>query len=166
VASAVAGASIAEPELAELWGGLLDAIKRASPFIQSYFNAAHPVSLVNNVFTIGFDPEFSDQIQLVNSAKNRDLVHTKLAELGHPNVQVKFIEHEGPAVPSVAAPAVVSQSAPTAAPVVASPSSSVQPEPRAAKPAPAPKASDDFKNDPLIQKALEVFKGQIVDVRS
>jgi hypothetical protein len=25
---------------------------------------------------------------------------------------------------------------------------------------------EEFKKDPLIQKALEVFKGQIVDVRS
>ena len=25
---------------------------------------------------------------------------------------------------------------------------------------------DQFKNDPLIQKALEIFKGQIVDVRA
>ena len=27
-------------------------------------------------------------------------------------------------------------------------------------------SQDDFKNDPLIQKALEVFKGTIVDVRA
>ena len=27
-------------------------------------------------------------------------------------------------------------------------------------------SKDDFKNDPLIQKALEMFKGQIVEVRS
>jgi len=25
---------------------------------------------------------------------------------------------------------------------------------------------DDFKNDPLIQKALEIFKGTIVEVRA
>ncbi len=25
---------------------------------------------------------------------------------------------------------------------------------------------DDFKNDPLIRKALEIFKGQIVEVRA
>ena len=31
---------------------------------------------------------------------------------------------------------------------------------------PKPFAKDDFKNDPLIQKALEIFKGQIVDVRA
>jgi hypothetical protein len=42
----------------------------------------------------------------------------------------------------------------------------------APKSAPAPKGAvpvkknaDDFKNDPLIQKALEVFKGTIVEVR-
>jgi hypothetical protein len=35
------------------------------------------------------------------------------------------------------------------------------PEPEA-----APLKKEDFKNDPLIQKALEIFKGQIADVRS
>jgi DNA polymerase-3 subunit gamma/tau len=34
------------------------------------------------------------------------------------------------------------------------------------KSAPVPFNKDDFKNDPLIQKALEVFKGQIVEVRA
>ena len=29
-----------------------------------------------------------------------------------------------------------------------------------------PFSKDDFKNDPLIQKALEVFKGVIVEVRT
>jgi hypothetical protein len=34
------------------------------------------------------------------------------------------------------------------------------------KPSPMPFSKDDFKNDPLIQKALEIFKGQIVEVRA
>src|SRR5439155_1694167 len=34
------------------------------------------------------------------------------------------------------------------------------------KPVPVPFNKDDFKNDPLIQKALEIFKGQIVEVRA
>jgi DNA polymerase-3 subunit gamma/tau len=33
-------------------------------------------------------------------------------------------------------------------------------------PAIAPVGADDFKNDPLIRKALEIFKAQIVDVRA
>ena len=41
------------------------------------------------------------------------------------------------------------------------------PGPAAAPPVePAPQTHDDCKNDPLIQKALEMFKGQIVDVRT
>ena len=34
------------------------------------------------------------------------------------------------------------------------------------KPGPVPFNQEDFKNDPLIQKALEIFKGQIVEVRA
>ena len=34
------------------------------------------------------------------------------------------------------------------------------------EPPAAPLNLEDFKNDPLIQKALELFKGQIVDVRT
>jgi hypothetical protein len=46
-----------------------------------------------------------------------------------------------------------------------------KPTPASAQPAKEKSASvpfnkDDFKNDPLIQKALEVFKGQIVEVRA
>jgi hypothetical protein len=36
----------------------------------------------------------------------------------------------------------------------------------AAKAGSAPFNKEEFKNDPLIKKALEVFKGQIVDVRT
>ena len=34
------------------------------------------------------------------------------------------------------------------------------------KPAPVAFNKEEFKNDPLIKKALEVFKGTIVEVRS
>ena len=34
------------------------------------------------------------------------------------------------------------------------------------KSAPVPFNKETFKNDPLIQKALEIFKGQIVEVRA
>jgi hypothetical protein len=31
---------------------------------------------------------------------------------------------------------------------------------------PPPPVKDDFKNDPLIKQALEIFKGQIIEVRT
>ena len=38
--------------------------------------------------------------------------------------------------------------------------------PTKAKPTAVPVTQEDFKNDPLIRKALEIFKGQIVEVRA
>jgi hypothetical protein len=109
--------------------------------------------------TIAFDPEFADHLHLVDNSKNHTLVKTKLAEMGYPQAQARFIKAEAPPREKAVAPAPAPPPPPAAKPAPAS-------EPP--KPAPAPVASkkDDFKNDPLIQKALEVFKGQIVEVRS
>jgi DNA polymerase-3 subunit gamma/tau len=162
----------AEDELTELWARLLEAVGRVSPFTRTYLLEAHPVSFLKNVFTIGFDPEFEDHLGLVDNARNHTLLQTKLTELGHPNVQIKFVKVEAPAR-RVAAPA-----EPTAPPEPASPSSAPPKAAGAKKPAAAPAtpareklaavpfSKDDFKNDPLIKKALEIFKGQIVEVRA
>jgi len=154
---AMAATPPADADLQQLWANLVDAVGRASPFVKSYFIEAHPVSFAKNVLTIGFDPEFADHLPLVDNAKNHALVQTKLAELGYPQSQVKFIKAEAPPGPKPVAPAPIPP--PAAKPVPVG-------EPAKSAPEPAKFNKDDFKNDPLIQKALEIFKGQIVEVRS
>ena len=171
--AAVAEQPVAAPppappgDLAGLWAALLEAVGRASPFTRTYLLEAHPVSFQKNLFTIGFDPEVEDHLGLVDNARNHTLLQTKLAELGHPNAQIKFIKAEAPETP--AAPPAQS-AAPAPAPVAAAPAKPVAAAKTAApvkeKLAPVPFSKDDFKNDPLIQKALEIFKGQIVEVRA
>src|SRR5262249_48713126 len=124
------------------------------------------VSFDKGVFIIGFDPQFEDHIGLVDNARNHALLQTKLLELGHPNSQIKFIKAEA----RVAVPEAASQPAVTPAPQPTAPrppgparSAAVAPK---EKLVPVPFNKDDFKNDPLIQKALEIFKGQIVEVRA
>jgi DNA polymerase III subunit gamma/tau len=161
----------ASNDLETLWARLVESVGRASPFTRSYLIEAHPVSFAKNIFTIGFAPEFEDHLALVDNARNHGLLQTKLAELGHGNAQFKFIKAEPPAhrVPAV----VETPTQPVATSVQAKspvpPPSKPTPAPAAAakeKSAPVPFNKDDFKNDPLIQKALEVFKGQIVEVRA
>jgi hypothetical protein len=152
-----------QTDLPQLWEGLVEAVGRASPFVKSYFLEAHPVSFVKNILTIGFDPEFADHLTLVDNAKNHALVETKLAELGHPHARVKFIRAEAPPREKAADPAPLPPSAANL--ILAAEPVKLGPAP-APVPAPAPSNKDDFKNDPLIQKALEIFKGQIVEVRS
>jgi DNA polymerase-3 subunit gamma/tau len=153
-------------DLTGLWPKLLEAIGRASPFARSYFIEAHPVSFAKNVLTIGFDPEFADHIAMVDNTKNHTLIATKLAELGHPGAQVKIVKAGRPDTFVALAPP--SPAPEPMAPAKSSPATS----PGAPAPSPAPAAKPvqldpaEFKNDPLIKKALEVFKGTIVEVRA
>jgi len=171
--AAVAETPPVSADLATLWAQLIEAVGRVSPFTRSYLVEANPVSFVKNLLVIGFDPEFENHLGLVDNARNHGLLQTKLAELGHANCQIKFIKAEAPAIatpkqsegaPMVVAPAVkpIASPAPTAISKASAPAAALPEK----KSAPVPFNKDTFKNDPLIQKALEIFKGQIVEVRS
>ena len=175
-ASAVHAVAAPPPgNLNELWANLVEAVGRVSPFTRGYLIDAHPVSFVKSVLVIGFDPEFEDHLGLVDNSRNHTLLATKLAELGHPKAMIKFIKAEAPAGwvrPALAAatppPA---PPAPPAAPATngaasAKSAEAAPPPPAEKKTAAVPFSKEDFKNDPLIQKALEIFKGTIVEVRS
>jgi hypothetical protein len=123
--------------------------------------------------TIGFDPEFADHLPLVDNSRNHALVQTKLAELGHPHTQVKFIKAEAPdkeravvPAPEATSPITPLRSSVPDASFSKALATADSPAKARSAPASAPFNKEDFKNDPLIRKALEVFKGQIVDVRS
>ncbi len=154
----LAEAAPVSADLAGLWTRLVEAVGRASPFTRSYLVDANPVSFEKNILTIGFDPEFVDHLGLVDNARNHMLLQTKLAELGHANAQIKFVKTEASAVrapqPSPTAPKRNEGGA------AASSTSAAK-----GKPVPVAFNRNDFKDDPLIQKALEVFKGQIIEVR-
>ena len=163
--------------LGELWTALMEAVGRVSPFAHGYLLNAHPVSFEKNVLVIGYDPEFQDQLGLVDHSRNHTLLSTKLAELGHPNAMIKFIVAEPPAGwdrKTAPAPTAAPAPAPAARPVAAPPAAAANPDPAAPAPAAEPVKKtvsvpfnkDDFKNDPLIQKALEIFKGTIIEVRA
>jgi DNA polymerase-3 subunit gamma/tau len=162
-------AAPAPANLESLWSNLVEAAGRASPFIKSYLLEAHPVSFAKNVFTVGFDPEFADHISLIDNSKNHTLLATKMTELGHHGAQFKFIKAEATAnrVRSAAPAPAPAQAAPAAAPKTApkATTADVLPPPKP-KSEPVAFSQDEFKNDPLIQKALEVFKGRIVEVRA
>ncbi|MHB8521968.1 MAG: DNA polymerase III subunit gamma/tau [Limisphaerales bacterium] len=171
--SAPVVAATGTPDLEDLWTKIVEGVGRVSAFVRTYLLQAHPVSLEKNVFTIGFDPEFADNLHLVDNAKNRMVIQTKLQELGHGNLSVKFIQAEAPAgrVAAAAAPAPpVSRAKPASPASPPEPANAARkdelPKGKREKPAASlPVSMDDFKNDPLIKQALEIFKGQIVDVR-
>ncbi len=158
-------------DLEGLWSSLVALVGQVSGFTRTYLQQAHPVTFAKNTLTIGFPPEAEDHIALVDNPRNQALLQTKLAELGHGHCQIKFVKSSPP--PGRVAPG--SAASAVAAPRVALPSGAGTGPARAAAPAagpakeklaPVPFNQDQFKDDPLIQKALEIFKGQIVEVRA
>ena len=164
-------ATTSATDLPSLWTALVEAVGRASAFTRSYLVEAHPVSFDGHVLVIGFDPEFDDKRSLLDNSRAHELLQTKLRELGHHRTQIKIIKADAPAgwapVSAQSAPA-----EPPPAPAAPAASAPEKPTTPAAAPKPAAKAAvsaeskEAFKNDPLIKKALEVFKGRIVEVRA
>jgi DNA polymerase-3 subunit gamma/tau len=175
IAAPAASAVATEPvtvssDLAAIWTQLIEAVGRVSPFTRSYLVDANPVSFVKNVLVIGFDPEFQDHLGLVDNARNHTLLQTKLAELGHANCQIKFIKAEAPAnrleIPKAVSREELEASEGKNLSQPSPPSRPLRDISSEKKSAPVPFNKDTFKDDPLIQKALEIFKGQIVEVRA
>jgi DNA polymerase-3 subunit gamma/tau len=157
----------ANVDIVALWEQVVDAVSRVSPFTRSYLLEAHPVSFANGVFIIGYDPEFSHHLSLVDNSKNHTLLQTKFKELGQGEVRVKFIESPEPEGWQRRAATVLNTPEPAKA---ASPgnggAAAAKSDEKKPKTTVEPVRIEDFKNDPLIKKALEIFKGQIVDVRA
>jgi DNA polymerase-3 subunit gamma/tau len=144
-------------------------------FLRSYLNKAHPVRIEKHTFIIGFDPEFEDHVMLVDQPRNHAVLQTKLKELGHPDLKFRFIKAETPVqyrgssepIPEEPpAPAARPAQAPTQTPAQKAKPAAAPPVAAKEKTVTVPFSKEEFKNDPLIQKALEVFKGQIVQVRA
>lgn len=142
-----------------LWPDLVRVAGEMQPFAAGYINEAHPVSLEGNLLTIGFAPEYIDQMELADNPKFNQTLQQSMGKLGHSDIEVEFVQAERPADWG-GTPALVEIEAP------AGQGNAVPDESPKSKPQKGPLDMEEFKKDPLIQKALEVFKGQIVDVRS
>ncbi|MCL5098529.1 MAG: DNA polymerase III subunit gamma/tau [Candidatus Omnitrophica bacterium] len=156
-------------DLESLWKNVLEAVGRASMFTRSYLLQARPVSFSNHVLTIGFDPEFVDQLELVDSPNSRTLIQTKLRELCGADIQVKFVRAESAGKPPTSAVPSFRESndaAPQESPSSRNTPTATETKPTATKAPAVPLGKEDFKNDPLIKQALEIFRGQIVEVRA
>jgi len=151
--AAPAQAKSAEPvDLQAIWSQLAAAAAKASPFMQAYFQQAHAVSFSGGVLEIGLAEE---HLALVDNQRNHEMLAEQLAALGHPGVQFRFTS-EPPPEGSAPAPVLEPIDEPEPQPKHGNKTTSTQS---------VPIDPDEFKNDPLIQKALELFRGRIVEVR-
>ncbi len=123
-------------DLPAVWAGVKERFCKERPLYAK--NIAHTVLLEIQAGTalVGIDADDSLSRELLDTPSNRKVIEALLHELAGGSCALKFTPREG--------------LAPKAAPA------SEGPRPEASK---DPLA--DFKNDPLIRKALEIFKAEI-----
>ncbi|MCG3150168.1 MAG: DNA polymerase III subunit gamma/tau [Verrucomicrobiae bacterium] len=134
----------------DAWAYAVEHLHKVNALTKSYLVGARPLGLKAGILTIGLDPEFPERREFVDNTRNKEVLQTRLREKLHTDIAVKFELSESIAPsPSPRLPA----------------SPATKPAP---PPTPAPRRAvnpEEFKNDPLIKKALEIFKGTIVEVR-
>ena len=126
----------------EAWAYAVEHLGKVTPLAKAHLVGARLLGLKGNVITVAFDPEFAPQREFVDTPRNHELLRTRLKEKLHMDVTLRL------EVSEAASPATLPKA----------------PEAKPAAPTSKPSV-EDFRNDPLIKKALEVFKGTIVEVR-
>lgn len=120
------------PDLNQLWIDIVTAVRERRPLIQQWFTAAVPVSLLHNELKLGFASDQSMAMETLLRPNNRKFIEQLLTEkLGRPTTIGSEVRND-------------------LAPIIF-------PE----KTERTGNIEDDFKNDPLIQKALEIFQAEI-----
>jgi DNA polymerase III subunit gamma/tau len=121
-----------EPDLNQLWIDIVAEVRKSRPLIQQYFTAAVPVSLLHDELRLGFGSQHGMAMETLLRPNNRKYIEQLITErLGKPT-------------------AIRGELRDDLAPIVF---------PKNAEAATNPET--DFKNDPLIQKALEIFQAEI-----
>ena len=142
---------------ATVWPQVLAFIEEKSPFTHSYLKVARPLGIAGRLITIGFPPQAKDNITLLESGKNKAMLSEAFGSFGLEKCKLQFVEsadladgYEAQKAAEAAAPPKPSRS-------------------RAADDTSGPRVVEpdvvdleEFRNDPLIKEALEIFKGQIV----
>ena len=139
-------------DLKELWAKMMESL---GIFSRAYFQEAFLKSYKDGVINIGFPEKFAPQMEL---ADTRDINRTLIDALSKSGRDVRAITYVVAERPDDWVPLSVDGAKANGQSDVDVAAST--------KPLEGPVDMEEFKNDPLIKKALDVFKGQIVDVRT
>ena len=128
-----------------LWKKAVEQIRARRPLIRGWIESAKPLGTEGRFFHVGFPPEQKTAMESLAMPRTRDFLQALLKEISGRDWDLKFTLKEG---------------------LVAEPPPELE-LPPATNGSAAPKPADtaaDFKDDPLIRQALEIFKGEIKPV--
>ncbi|MBX3747425.1 MAG: DNA polymerase III subunit gamma/tau [Verrucomicrobiae bacterium] len=147
-----------------LWTRLVAA---ASPMARAALQSGHPLHIERGVLSVGYPPAHDHQRTLVDQERTRKALEARLSALGAP-LTLRFIRLPDDPAADPATPSPAPTPPPASTPRTPPPAASSTAAPARRRPAPTDKVAPikidpvEFKNDPLIKEALELFKGELV----
>jgi DNA polymerase-3 subunit gamma/tau len=127
------------PDPIALWHAVIARIRKERPLLTSSVEAAMLLEITGDTAIIAFPPENALAVELLESPNNRKFTEALLAELTGRPLGIKCVKRAGLKVTEVPR----------------------EPEPLRA---PAADPAGEFKNDPLIRRALDLFRAEIQSV--
>jgi len=141
--------------LAEQWHEFVERVGRVAVLARNYLVDAKPVKVVGNVVTIGFDPEFADNKDHIDVGRNRKAIQKVLSE---------FLHRDG-----ITADFTVLDAKSTLPGDVkvgdTSPGDRAAESIQGSKSMMSRKTKEKWIADPTVRKTLEMFNGDVVDIR-
>jgi DNA polymerase-3 subunit gamma/tau len=122
---------------APLWNDLIERVRAGRPLIQAWLERGTLLEIEGNKAVVGFPPDQSLALEACDKPNHRAYLEQVLTELAGRPLAIKFVKREGLVV------------GPTRAAVE---KATAEADPMQA-----------FKDDPLIKKALEAFRAEIVE---
>ena len=132
-ASPAQTATPARSDPAQVWEELSTKIPPQKGFLRNSAGAAHVLGIEGRNFLLGFSPHEKSMMEIMGTQANRKFLETLLHEITGKDLSVKLTVQEHLAARN--------------------------PRPQANESGKSP--AGDFKDDPLIKEALEMFKGEI-----
>ena len=120
----------------EIWPALVNRVRKDRALISAWLETGQLVEIADGLAVLAFPPEADLARESCGRANNRSFLEAILTELAGQPLTLKLEKRAPVAVSAVARVA--------------------------AKPEPAADPMAEFKNDPLIRKALDVFKAEIL----
>jgi len=133
---APAARETAPADTTTFWPTVIQRVRKERPLLASNVGRAVLLEVKGDTAVVGLDAEDGLTFELLDAPNNRKLLDAFLSDAAGQPLSIKFVKREGLVV-----------------------------EPPPAEPQAAPEAPKDpmaeFKNDPLILKALEIFRAEI-----
>ena len=136
------------------WREIVDRVGHTAALAKSYLIDAKPAKIVGNVVSIGFDPEFAENKEKIDFGRNRKAIEKILGEVLKREVTVEFCVLDARAT----LPGDIKTAGKTSA-------SKTQPGEKPGSVTASLKEKQEWMKNPTVRKTLEMFNGDVTDVR-